>query len=178
MPVSLEDMSPDEINSLALLARSMRDNPETRKTFLQTVKKANPNLSIPEIDVENASAAQLAARDKEIAELREKQQAFEQQQSAQARISALKEDGVVRNANEFNEVVKYAAENGFQVNDAGLKRAAEARRREMEAATPTPTHAMQRPAIGNKDLMKNPQNWAREEASRVMDELIKQRRSA
>lgn len=175
MTVSLEGMDEAEIRSLALLAKSMRDNPTTRDKFLGVVQEANPNLRIPEMEARRHSDAALASRDKEIAELRAQAEADRQQQAAQARIASLREDGVVRNANEFNDVVKYAAENGFQTSDEGLKRAAAARRAELEAATPTPTSAIPKPHIGNKDLMKNPQGWARTEAASVMDELIKNR---
>lgn len=175
MTVSLEGMDEAEIRALAILAKSTRDNPATRKEWFGVLKKANPNLAIPEYDMEQKQHEQLSARDKEIAELRAQVDQDRQQQAAQARIASLREDGVVRNANDFNDVVKYAAENGFQTSDEGLKRAAAARRAELEAATPTPTSAIPKPHIGNKDLMKNPQNWARTEAANVMDELIKAR---
>jgi hypothetical protein len=173
---SLEGASAEEIQALAMLAKSVRDNPATRRQFLSAVKTANPNINIPELDLETAQNAAFGARDKEIADLRAQLQQQEQQNSAKHRIDALKEEGVIRSANEFNDVVKYAAENGFQTTDAGLKRAAEARRREIEAATPTPTFAVQRPALGNKELMKNPQAWAREEAGKAIEDLKKQRR--
>ena len=177
MPVTLENMDPGEIESLALLAKSMRDNPATRRDFLRNVKKANPALSIPEIDMEDARNTEFAARDKELAELKAKLDAQEQQTAAQARIAALREKGVVRNSAHFSDVVKYAAENGFQTSDNGLERAAAAMEAERQAAIPTPTNVMARPAIGNKDLMKNPQNWARHEAAKAMDEIIKARKA-
>ncbi len=175
MSISLEGMDEAEIRALALLAKSTRDNPATRKEWFGVLKKANPNLAIPEYDMEQKQQTELSARDKEIAELKAQFEADRQQAAAQARIAALREDGVVRNANEFSEVVKYAAENGFQTSDEGLKRAAAARRAEQEAAVPTTTSAIPKPHIGNKDLMRNPQGWARTEAANVMDELIKQR---
>ena len=178
MSISLEGMDEAEIRALALLAKSTRDNPATRKDWFGVLKKANPNLAIPEYDMEQKQHEQLSARDKEIADLRAQVEADRQQAAAQARIAALREEGVIRNANDFSEVVKYAADNGFQTSDEGLKRAAAARRAEQEAATPTPTSAIPKPHIGNKDLMKNPQAWARQEATAVMDEIIKGRRGA
>lgn len=173
--VNLEGMDEAEIRSLALLSKSVRDNPATRKEWLGILKKGNPNLSIPELDLEQHAEKALSARDKEIADLRAEMQANEQQRAAQARIAALRDEGVIRNANDFSDVVKYASENGFQTSDAGLKRAAAAMQAEREAAIPTPTSAIPKPHIGNKDLMKNPQTWARTEAANVMDEIIKSR---
>jgi len=175
MSISLEGMDEAEIRALALLAKSTRDNPKTRDSWLNVVQEANPNLVIPELQAKRASHEALSARDKEIAELKAQVEADRAQAAAQARIAALREEGVVRNANEFSEVVKYAAENGFQTSDEGLKRAAAARRAEQEAAVPTTTSAIPKPHIGNKDLMRNPQGWARTEAANVMDEIIKQR---
>ena len=172
---NLEGMSSEEVQALAALAKSVRDNPATRKRFFETVKEANPNLSIPEIDVERGFSQHLKTRDEEIAKLRAEQEQERRQREARDRIDQLKDAGVISSANEFNEVVKYASENGFQVTDAGLKRAAEARRREQESAVPTPTHVFPRPSNDNKDLMRNPQQWARNEASKIMDELIAQR---
>jgi len=173
--ISLEGMDEAEIRSLALLSKSVRDNPATRKEWLGVVQKANPNLTIPELQMERQANEALFARDKEIAELRAQVEADHAQQAAQARIAALREEGIVRNANDFGEIVKYASENGFQTSDEGLKRAARARQIEAEAAVPTPTSAIPKPHIGNKDLMRNPQTWARQEASSVMDEIIKNR---
>ena len=175
MSISLEGMDEGEIRALALLAKSTRDNPKTRDSWLNVVQEANPNLVIPELQAKRQASEALSSRDKEIAELRATVENDRQQAAAQARIAALREEGVVRNANEFSEVVKYAAENGFQTSDEGLKRASAARRAEQEAAMPTPTSAIPKPHIGNKDLMKNPQTWARTEAASVMDELIKNR---
>lgn len=171
--ISLEGMDDSEIRALALVAKSVRDNPATRRSFFETVKQANPNLAIPEIDSERAMQAHLKTRDEEAAKLRAELEAEKAQRQANERVQALKDQGVIASHNEFNEVVKYASENGFQVTDAGLKRAAEARRREQESAIPTPTHVFPRPnATENKDLMKNPQQWARNAAASVMDELI------
>ena len=47
--ISLEGMDEAEIRSLALVAKSVRDNAKTREKWLDVVQEANPNLSIPEL---------------------------------------------------------------------------------------------------------------------------------
>ena len=53
--MSLEDMSNDQVNELAALAKQLAENPETRKDFLRLTKKAKPDFSIPELEIEDAT---------------------------------------------------------------------------------------------------------------------------
>ena len=53
--MSLEDMSNDQVNELAALAKQLAENPETRKDFLRLTKKAKPDLPIPELEIEDAT---------------------------------------------------------------------------------------------------------------------------
>jgi len=85
---SLENMTPEQISSLAALGATMRDNPATRREFLQLAKKANPSLSIPEIELEHAAQTEFKARDDKIADLEGRLAQQAQQSAAQARIAA------------------------------------------------------------------------------------------
>ena len=173
---TLEGMSAEEINSLALLAKTVRDNPTTRRTFLKTVKQVNPELNIPELDLEERATQLFSDRDKRSQELADELAAERQLRQARERIDTLKESGVVASTSEFNDLVKFAHEKGYQTSDEGLKLAAEARRREQQAAVPTPSTLFPRPDTKDKGLMRDPQKWAREQAATAMDELIRGRR--
>ena len=49
---SLEDLTPEARDELAALARQLAENPNTRKDFLKLTKQVNPNLPVPELEIE------------------------------------------------------------------------------------------------------------------------------
>jgi hypothetical protein len=51
--MSLEDLTPEARDELALLAKQLSENPETRKDFLRQVKKVKPEMPIPELEIED-----------------------------------------------------------------------------------------------------------------------------
>ncbi len=50
--MSLEDLSYEARDELALLARQLAENPKTRKAFLRLTKEAKPDMPIPELEIE------------------------------------------------------------------------------------------------------------------------------
>jgi len=50
--MSLENVSLEEMESLATLSKTLADNPATRRQFLELIKTASPATNIPEIDME------------------------------------------------------------------------------------------------------------------------------
>lgn len=81
MPTSLEqlrsqypNLSDDQIADLAALSLKVGGNKDTRSGFLGLVKKAEPNLPIPEVDTAAAFEAELAKRDKKIEQMEKAQQ--------------------------------------------------------------------------------------------------------
>lgn len=58
---SLEGMSPEEVAHLAGIAKALGDNPETRRGMQELMKKADPSLRIPEIDIPVQFQSQLEA---------------------------------------------------------------------------------------------------------------------
>ena len=56
---SLEDLSSDARDELAMLARELADNPDTREAFLRLTKKARPSLNIDSIDLKDEVSARL-----------------------------------------------------------------------------------------------------------------------
>jgi len=57
---SLEDLTPDARDELALLARQLAENPDTRDSFLRLTKKVKPNLTIDAIDIKDQVDARFA----------------------------------------------------------------------------------------------------------------------
>jgi hypothetical protein len=175
VPNTLEGLSSDEVSALALAARQMRDNPGTRGLFLRMLKSANPSIAIPEVDVEVRTARALEQRDVRIREMEERETARQQRDHAINLFETLREDQIVGSRGDFGELVKYAHENGFMTTEAGLRKARAFQVQEHAVAVPTPQ--TYRPLIPreNKDLMKNPREWARKEASAAIAEVMKKR---
>ena len=55
--MSLENLSQEARDELAALAQKLADNPETRKDFLRMTKKVNPDLPIPELEIEDKTTS-------------------------------------------------------------------------------------------------------------------------
>ena len=55
--MSLEDLSLEQRDELAALAKTLADNPQTRKDFLRLTKTARPDVPIPELDIDEIGRA-------------------------------------------------------------------------------------------------------------------------
>lgn len=175
--MSLEGKSPDEINSLAALSDALLNDPNTRREYQRLLKKQNPKLSLPEIDTEDRAEAAVKPLVERLDKFQEDQQVSAAQRQANERFESLRDNRVVNTRKEFGELVKYANEKGFQTNEAGLTLAAAHRQDETAAAEPTPHSAALAHLVpkDNKDLMRDPQRWARDTANAAMNEVIKNR---
>ena len=173
--MSLEGKSEQEIAALAQLADSVLNNPKTRTAFQRQLKVANPEISLPEIDTQDAIISAVKPHVDALKKTQDELQQMQQDKSANNLYESLHDDRVCASRKDFGELVQYAAAKGFQTSEDGLRMAASHRRSEMEAAEPTPLTAGL-PSIldkGNKDLMKDPNGWARAEASKAIAELAK-----
>jgi len=172
MSASLEGLTDDEIAALAATARTLRDNPRTRLGFLQLAKAANPDLSIPELEAEERRVAAIRSSNERMQAIDGRFAELDSKEAANALYEGLREEGVVKSRSDFNALVKYAAEKGFQTNEAGLRIASGHRAEELRAAEPTPTFlSPATPVALDKDLMKNPIGWASTSAATALNEL-------
>jgi hypothetical protein len=176
--MALEGKSAEEVQALATLADSIASNPKTRTAFQRLLKQANPEISIPEIEIEDRIASVTKPYVEKLEKLEARDAQAESQAAANALYEGLRDDRVVTNRAGFSELVKYASEQGFQTTEAGLRMAASHRASEQEAAEPTP---MPNGGIdlsqheANKDLMRDPRGWANAQARAAIDEMAKQR---
>lgn len=179
--MSLEGKSAEEINALAELADSVMSNPKTRTPFQRILKAANPGISVPEIEIEDRVAAATKPHVDKLAQLEARDAQRDAEQAANVLYEGLRDDRVVKNRKDFSELVTYAAEKGFSTAEAGLRMASQHRAAEQTPAEPTPQTAgmvdlSQREQ--HKDLLSNPQGWARNTANAAIDELNKRRKQA
>lgn len=174
--MSLEGKSQEEITALAQLSDSVLSNPKYRTPFQRILKAANPGISLPEVDMLDTVSAAVKPHVDALNEMQQQRAADkaaqEAQNSANALFEGLKDDGVVRTRADFESLVKYANDNGFQTSAAGLKLAGAHRSSATELSTPTPMGAGAadfRPSNEvYKDFFKDP----RGAATRIANEMV------
>lgn len=174
--MSLEGRPQEEIMSLAELSSALLGDPNTRREYQKLLKKHNPKLSIPEIDTEDRVSEIVKPITDKMEKIEARSQVDQATIAANNMYEALRDDRVVNSRKEFSELVKYASEKGFQTTDGGLRLAAQYRSDELAHAEPTP-HSAAAALIprDNKDLMKDPQGWARNQANQAMADIMKNR---
>jgi len=171
---SLEDLSPEARDELAALARQLAENPATRKDFLRLTKKAKPDMTIPEIDIEDRTTSAIDASDARVRQLEARLHEKEALEDLERRRTNLMKKGMVKSESEIEEVEKIMLEKGITSHET----AADYHRWMREQAAPTPTSY-------NRNVMddtakttlsafwKNPQMAARNEAAKAFNELRK-----
>lgn len=169
---SLEDLSFDARDELALLARKLAENPATRKDFLRLTKKANPDIPIPELEIEDSVNAHTRAAYAKVERLEAKLREKEAMDELTRRRNALVKKGKVSDEAEIEQVEKIMLEKGITDHET----AAEYHKWMRESAAPTPTsftrNVMDQTARSTlSSFWKNPQVAARDEASKALMEL-------
>jgi hypothetical protein len=163
--MSLEDLTPEARDELALLAKQLSENPETRKDFLRQVKKVKPEMPIPELEIEDYTRNAVDKANE--AKLRDRDAMDE----LNSRRNKLKAKGLIDTDDQIEEVEKVMLEKGITNHEA----AAEYWRWMQQSAAPTPT-GYNPSAINKFDLSKywrNPVAGARDEAAKALNELRK-----
>lgn len=175
--MSLEGKTPEEIQALAALADDVLSKPDTAGVFQRLVKKNNPNVSMPMVELEDRARAGFVAQDKKIGELSEQLALSNAEKAVNVLYENLRDAGTVTTRASFNALVKWASENGFMTTEQGLKKAAMQQAIENEAAEPTPQNVNNGFQLGgqaddaSKAFMKDPIGSARAAAAKAMDEL-------
>lgn len=177
--MSLEGKSPEEIQALAALADDVLSKPDTASVFQRLVKKNNPDVSMPLVELEDKARVAFATQDKRLNEMQERINQGDAEKSATALYEGLRDSGTIRNKEDFNTLVTYASQNGFMTTSMGLKKAAMSLANESEAAEPTPSSAgygsFSLVDDSQKDFLKNPTAAGRSAAAQAMDEIAKGR---
>jgi chromosome segregation ATPase len=170
--MSLEDMSLEQRDELAMLAKQLADNPSTRKEFLRMTKQVKPELSIPELDIEDYTNRKVTAAEERVMGLEAKLRERDAREELEKRRAKLN-----RSTQEVEQIEKLMLDKGMTNHET----AAEYFDWMRQAAEPTPNSAMgYTPSALNKfDLSKywkNPQMGAREEAAQALKDLRKNTR--
>jgi hypothetical protein len=172
--MSLEDMSFEQRDQLALLMRELSDNPTTRKEVLRLTKQIKPDLVIPELEIENTTKSYVEKLEQKLMDREAKDREQEALRDLETRRSRLMKKGLVEREEDIEEVEKVMLEKGITNHES----AAEYWQWMKQSATPTPT-GYNPSAVSKFDLgkyYKNPQAAARDEAAKALQELRKNTR--
>jgi hypothetical protein len=169
--MSLEDLSPEARDELAMLARQLSENPETRKDFLRLTKKAKPDMPIPELEIEDYTRSAVERANERVAQMEARLREKDAMDELNKRRSKLKDKGLISRDEDIEEVEKLMLEKGITNHEV----AAEYWKWMQQSAAPTPT-GYNPSAINQFDLSKywkNPVAGARDEAAKALNELRK-----
>lgn len=167
--MSLEDLTPEARDELALLARQLAENPATRKDFLRLTKKAKPDMPIPELEIEDSTTSAVQKAEDRVQALEAKLAEKDAREELEKRRSKIRARGL--KDDDIAEVEKIMLEKGITQHDA----AADYWDWMKQASTPTPSGYNPNP-INKFDLgkyWKNPVQGARDEAAKALNELRK-----
>ena len=171
---SLEDLSPDARDELALIARQLAENPATRNDFLRMTKKVKPDITIDTIDLEDRFSAQLQQRDEQVNELRAKLMEKEALETLKERRQSLLEKGKVSTKDDIEKVEKIILEKGINNHET----AAEYWAWMNKSQEPTSSQNLYSPNVMNQQardtlskFWSNSKVAAREEAAKALDEI-------
>ena len=167
--MSLEDMSFEQRDQMALLMRELSDNPETRKEILRLTRKVKPGLVIPELDIEDHTHTAVSAANRRVEDLEAKIREKEAIEDLNKRRMNLIKKGLIQNESEIEQVEKIMLDKGITNHES----AAEYWDWMKQSAVPTPT-GYNPSAVSKFDLgkyYKNPVMAARDEASKALNEL-------
>jgi hypothetical protein len=172
--MSLEDLSLEARDELAALAKKLADNPKTRKEFLRLTKSVNPDLPIPELEIEERTTNALDQMRQENEAIRAQLREKEALETLEKRRNALMKKGLVQSEDDISQVEKVMLDKKI----ADHETAAEYWQWMKQTAEPTAS-SYQPNTMSKWDLskfMKNPVGAARDEAFKALHELRKPNR--
>lgn len=169
--MSLEDLDEGTRDELAALANKLANDPATRKDFLKLAKKSTPELTFPELEMEQTLEATVKPFKEKIETLENKLREKDITDRVLNNRQKLVKDGLASEA-DIPEIEKLMIEKKIPDHNT----AAEFYRLQKEAARPTPgRYTPPTNPINLKEIGKNPKNWARNEAMKAIDELARNR---
>jgi hypothetical protein len=167
--MSLEDMSFEQRDQMALLMRELSDNPETRKEILRLTRKVKPGLVIPELDIEDHTSSAVSKVYQELEQMKSQKREDDAVADLNKRRMSLIKKGLIQDESEIEQVEKIMLDKGITNHES----AAEYWDWMKQSAVPTPT-GYNPSAVAKFDLgkyYKNPVMAARDEASKALNEL-------
>ena len=167
--MSLEDISLEQRDELALLAKQLAENPSTRKDFLRMTKKVKPDLPIPELEMQDYTEKKMSDMENRLLVSENKLREKDAREELNRRRQSLITKGLARDDADVEEIEKIM----LSKNISNHETAAEYFDWMKQAAEPTPS-GYNPSAISKFDLSKywkNPQMGARDEAAQALKDI-------
>lgn len=167
--MSLEDISLEQRDELALLAKQLAENPSTRKDFLRMTKKVKPDLPIPELEMQDYTEQKMSDMENRLMASENKLREKEAREELDKRRQSLIKKGLARDDADVEQIEKIMLEKNISNHET----AAEYFDWMKQAAEPTPS-GYNPSAISKFDLSKywkNPQMGARDEAAQALKDI-------
>lgn len=170
--MSLEGLSADEVNGLAMVGAKAAADPKLRKKFMELVKAVNPDAPVPELELDSRLDEVREAANKRVAEMEAKLAEKEAREKwAELRAAPVKK-GLVSES-EMEDLEKYMKDNGF--NATQYEQAARLRKLEQNIAEPTPSaFGAQKVLPTDADLRKDPRGFAQRTAHAMIADFKRQ----
>jgi hypothetical protein len=111
--MSLEDMSLEQRDELALLMKNLAEDPATRKEVLRLTKKVRPNLPIPELELEDYTERKVNAAEERVMQLEAKLREKDAVDELEKRRAKLKSKGLAQTDEDIQEIEKLMLEQGM-----------------------------------------------------------------
>ena len=169
--MSLENLSLEAQAELAALAKSLAEDPKTRKQFLQLTKQVRPDVPIPEIEIEERTNAVLDSANKRVESLEAKLRAKDAKEELERRRNNLRTKQLAESDDDIADIEKLMIEKGI----ANHETAAEYHQYMKQMTAPTPSQFPQpvMSKFNTQDYMKNPVGAARDAAHAALAEFRK-----
>lgn len=169
--MSLENLSLEAQAELASLAKTLAEDPKTRKEFLKLTKQVRPDVPIPEIEIEERTNQVLSEANKRVESLEARLRQKEAKETLDRRRQDLLKKQLVESEDDIKEVEKLMVEKGI----ANHETAAEYHQWMKQMSAPTPSQFPQpvMSKFNTKDFMKNPTGAARDAAHAALQEFRK-----
>lgn len=164
-----EELSDEQRKNRVNILEKLLTNPEVSGAVKRAITKVDPTIKFADVEQDDRTAAQLAARDKKIDELQAAQMEADATRRREAAHVRARERGL-----DPAEVEKTITE--YKIAD--WDKAMDITDRLTHAAPATPEsfdNVLQMPDM--KGLWEDPDKWARAEAHKSVDEMLKGRRA-
>jgi hypothetical protein len=168
--MSLENLTPDARDELAALAKTLAENPKTRKEFLRLTKQAHPDLPVPELEIEDRTSKAIDAQQQKIAQLEARLKEKDARTELERRRNMLKEKRLAESDDDVKAIEKLMIEKNIGSHES----AAEYYNWMKQADKPTPAYSNAPITSKVNDFhkyLKNPAAAAREAAANALNEL-------
>lgn len=159
---SLEDLSPEQQDQALKLFAFVKQNPEVEKQIRREAKKKNPNMSAPDIDLEDALAKQRDEFQEKLEAERKERLEFLQSERRKEAHAKIRSAGL-----DPDEVEKAMVDEAIGNYDTAIRYVSA--QKKLAPATPESITPMAMP--DNKDLWKNKEMFARKTAFEAINEL-------